>query len=238
MRTRRNRRTWAVLGMALGMLLSGCGEREAPEGSASLPPAVETPAPTPMPTPTPTPPPTPTPEPAAEDLVRVADYIPTIVVELKYATEDNFTGQVIYDFSEAYLRYGTVKKLAEAQEALAEEGYGLKIWDAYRPVSAQFALWEVCPDPVYVANPNKGYSGHSRGNTVDVTLVTTDGGEVTMPTGFDDFSQLADRDYSDVPGEGADNAKMLENVMREQGFSCYFGEWWHFSDSKEYPVVE
>lgn len=170
--------------------------------------------------------------------MRVADYIPTIVVELKYATEDNFTGQVIYDFSEAYLRYGTVKKLAEAQEALAEEGYGLKIWDAYRPVSAQFALWEVCPDPVYVANPNKGYSGHSRGNTVDVTLVTTDGGEVTMPTGFDDFSQLADRDYSDVPGEGADNAKMLENVMREQGFSCYFGEWWHFSDSKEYPVVE
>lgn len=78
---------------------------------------------------------------------------------------------------------------------LAERDLALKIWDAYRPVSAQFRLWEVCPDPQYVADPTKDYSGHSRGNTVDVTLVSADGSPVPMPTDFDDFTAMADRDY-------------------------------------------
>ncbi len=102
-------------------------------------------------------------------------YLPGVYADLRYATEDNFTGQVIYDFTQPQLRYGTLKKLAQAQEMLAERDLALKIWDAYRPVSAQFRLWEVCPDPQYVADPTKGYSGHSRGNTVDVTLVSADG---------------------------------------------------------------
>lgn len=97
-----------------------------------------------------------TPEPADEDFVRVGDYIPDIVVELKYATADNFTGQVIYDFSDAYLRYGTVKKLMNVQQALREQGLSLKIWDGFRPPAAQFRLWEICPDPTYVADPNNG----------------------------------------------------------------------------------
>lgn len=214
------------------------------------PPAVETPSPalTPPPTPTPTPTPSPTPEPTPtptpapppevpdEEFVRVADYIPLIYTELKYATEDNFTGSVIYDFTEAYLRYGTVKKLASAQETLSGQGYSLLIWDAYRPRSAQFALWEVCPDPVYVANPVTGNSSHSRGNTVDVTLVAEEGGAVEMPTGFDDFSPLADRDYSDVPDAARENALLLESVMTQAGFEPYWGEWWHYSDSVKYDV--
>ena len=129
----------------------------------------------PTPTPTPTPTPEPTPEPEDADLVVVQDVIPTIYVELHYATTDNFTGQVIYDFTDARLRYGTVKKLARVQQALLEQGYSLKIWDAYRPVHAQFRLWEVCPNSAYVANPNTGYSSHSRGNTVDLTLVRRTG---------------------------------------------------------------
>ena len=177
-------------------------------------------------------------EPKDDEPVRVTDYIPDIYVELKYSTTDNFTGQVIYDFTDAYLRYGTVKKLADAQRELAEKGYSLKIWDAYRPVSAQFRLWEVCPDPVYVANPYAGYSGHSKGSTVDLTLVRSDGSEITMPTGFDNFSEKADRDYSDVPDEAAANARFLENTMLAHGFSCYFGEWWHFSDSTDYPILD
>ena len=178
-------------------------------------------------------------EPPEEDtLVAVTDYIPEIQVELKYATEDNFTGQVIYDFQEVYLRYGTVKKLREVQTSLAEAGLELKIWDGYRPVSAQYRLWEVCPDPTYVANPETGYSNHSRGSAVDVTLVDSAGTEMEMPTGFDDFSALADRDYSDCPREAAENAQLLQNIMEKYGFKGYFGEWWHFSDTVSYPVEE
>lgn len=171
-----------------------------------------------------------------EDFARVSDHIPGIVVELRYATADNFTGQQIYTFQDAYLRYGTVKKLQAVQADLQEQGLSLKIWDAFRPTDAQFKLWEICPNPNYVANPNKGFSSHSRGNTVDVTLVYADGTELEMPTGFDDFSPLANRDYSDCTIKTADNAKLLENLMIQHGFSGYYGEWWHFSDTAGYDV--
>ena len=164
------------------------------------------------------------------ELIRVLDYIPSIYVELKYATADNFTGTVIYDFSEAHLRYGTVKKLADVQQELTEKGYSLKIWDAYRPTCAQFRLWEVYPDSRYVANPNTGYSNHSCGNTVDVTLVSADGSEIEMPSGFDEFTSLADRDYSDISDMAKGNVLILENAMSVNGFNCYSGEWWHYSE--------
>jgi D-alanyl-D-alanine dipeptidase len=178
------------------------------------------------------------PLPSDADFVRILDYIPTIYVDLKYATDDNFTGQVIYDFNDAYLRYGTVKKLAEVQDALAEQGFSLKIWDAFRPVEAQFKLWEAYPDPNFVADPTKGHSSHSKGNTVDVTLVLHDGTEIQMPSAFDDFTDIADRDYSDADTEAAANALILENNMLDCGFSAYSQEWWHFSDTTPYPVEE
>lgn len=176
--------------------------------------------------------------PEDETFVRVQDYLPQIYVDLKYATEDNFTGTVIYAFSDAYLRYGTVKKLQAVMNDLSADGYSLKIWDAFRPTAAQWKLWEICPDPVYVSDPNKGFSSHSRGNTVDVTLVYTDGSTVDMPTDFDDFSPLADRDYSDVDEPAAGNARYLEQVMTAHGFTPYSGEWWHFSDADTYEVEE
>lgn len=176
------------------------------------------------------------PEVSSTDFVNVKDYIPNIYVDLKYSTEDNFTGQIIYEFTDAYLRYGTVEKLMKVQEELGEKGYFLKIWDAFRPVEAQFALWETWPDATYVANPNKGFSSHSRGNTIDVTVVDTDGNEIIMPTDFDDFSALADRNYDDCPDKASENAKMLEQIMEENGFKGYFGEWWHYTDIEEYVV--
>ncbi len=229
--------------IALSLLLTGCGQC-LPAPPPEAPASAEEPAPPPVPAPEPKPEsvpesePEPKPEPAPEDFVPVADYVPGVRVELKYAGSDNFTGQVIYDFTEAYLRYGTAQKLAAAQEALAAQGYSLLVWDAFRPAEAQFRLWEICPDPVYVANPEKGFSSHSRGNTVDVTLVLPDGSPVEMPTGFDDFSSLADRDYSDVPEAAAVNARLLEDVMTDCGFKPYAGEWWHFSDTDSYPVEE
>ncbi len=176
------------------------------------------------------------PNPDDEDFVRVRDYIPDIMIDLRYATDNNFTGRQIYDFNELWLRYGTVKKLMLVQEELKQSGLYLKVWDGFRPPSAQFKLWEACPDPTYVSNPNNGFSSHSRGNTVDITLAYADGTEIEMPTGFDDFSKLADRDYSDCSQEAAENAMFLEELMTQHGFKPYSGEWWHFSDTQSYSA--
>ena len=234
-----------VLLLAL-LLMTGCHKQEVPETvptvetteavytEVTLPTVEETTVP---PTTEPETLPTEPPVPESDDvLVRVLDYIPTAMQELRYATADNFTGQVIYPFEDAYLRYGTVRKLKLVSEDLAELGLYIKIWDGFRPVSAQFTLWEVCPNPTYVANPNKGYSSHSRGNTIDMTLVDENGQEVEMPTGFDDFSPRADRNYSDCTETAANNSKLLELLMEKHGFTGYYGEWWHYSDTTSYPV--
>ncbi len=174
-----------------------------------------------------------------EDFVRVLDYIPLARQYLPYATEDNFTGTVIYDFTDAYLRYGTVKKLMAVSKELEQYGYGLLIWDGYRPVAAQQKLYDVCPDPNYVSPPGVGNQNHCRGRAVDLTLVDlTTGAQLEMPTGFDDFSAKADRDYSDVSSRAAFHALLLEQTMERYGFAGYSGEWWHFNDTEDYPIEE
>ena len=178
-------------------------------------------------------------EPEDDEYVLVKKYMPDIYVELMYATENNFTGVRIYDFTDAYLRYGTVKKLANVQKELKEQGYRLKIWDAYRPFEAQQKLWEVYPDPNYVANPANGMKNHNLGGTVDITMVAADGSVISMPTEFDDFSLKADRDYSDIEDEEAvKNVIILQNAMENNGFTGYQGEWWDYSDTVEYEAVD
>lgn len=177
-------------------------------------------------------------DPDADDMMNVRDVIANIPVELKYATEDNLAKAPIYNFQEAYLRYGTIQKLIEVQQELWEQGYSLKIWDAFRPKWAQVHLWKQVSDPEFVSDPYKGELPHCRGNTVDVTLVNGEGREVEMPTGFDCFTEEADRDYSDVSEDAARNAKLLEEVMVNHGFVPYAGEWWHFTDEDQYDVDE
>lgn len=178
-------------------------------------------------------------EPEDDEYVLVKKYIPDIYVELRYATENNFTGVKIYDFTEAYLRYGTVKKLAQVQKELKQQGYSLKIWDAYRPFEAQQKLWEVYPDPNYVANPANGMRRHNLGGTVDITIVAADGSIIPMPSEFDDFSLKADRNYSDIDNEEAvNNVMILQNAMENNGFTGYQGEWWDYSDTVEYEAVD
>ena len=178
-------------------------------------------------------------EPEDDEYVLVNKYIPDIYVELMYATDNNFTGVRIYGFTDAYLRYGTVKKLANVQKELKEQGYSLKIWDAYRPFEAQQKLWEVYPDPNYVANPANGMKKHNLGGTVDITMVAADGSIIPMPTEFDDFSLKADRNYSDIDNEEAvNNVMILQNAMENNGFTGYQGEWWDYSDTVEYEAVD
>ena len=179
----------------------------------------------------------PAPEPEDGDFVRILDYIPTARVALAYATEENFTGTVIYDFTDAYLRYGTLKKLMQAADLLEEKGLGLVIWDAYRPVYAQQRLWDAYPDPAYVSPPGTGVQSHCRGIAVDISLYDLKTGEaLEMPTGFDDFTHYADRNYSDNSEEAAENARLLEEIMTQCGFKPYSAEWWHFTDADSYEI--
>lgn len=170
------------------------------------------------------------------DFVNVLDYIPDLVVDLKYATAENFTGRVIYHSDEVYLRYGTVLKLMKVQADLRKQGLLLKLWDGFRSVNAHERLWNAYPDPEYVSDPAKGGSDHSKGNAVDVTLVNAYGQELTMPTGFDDFTVLADRDYSDCSATAAANATLLQEAMEKYDLMGYDSEWWHFADATDYPV--
>lgn len=177
-------------------------------------------------------------EPDDEDLVRISDYIPSAILDLRYATENNFTGKTVYSFTDAYLRYGTVKKLQAVEEVLAPQGYSLVIWDTFRPVSAQQTLWDICPDPNYVSNPITGNRNHCRGNAIDLSIADSQGNLLEMPSEFDDLTVKADRNYSDCTPEAAANAQLLQDAMEAQGFTGYEKEWWHFSDSTSYPVEE
>ncbi len=173
-----------------------------------------------------------------ETLVRIKDYIPDIYVDLPYSREDNFTGRSLYSFKDAYLRYGTTMKLKSAQEYLRKHGASLMILDAYRPAAAQFIMWEAMPDDDFVADPRRGFSKHTRGSTVDVTLVTTDGKAMEMPSPFDDFSGGAKREYDRIGEEPRRNILLLEAAMEQAGFWGYVNEWWHFNDHDIYPVLE
>ena len=172
------------------------------------------------------------------DYVRVNDYIPDIYVELRYATERNFTHTKVYDFDEAYLRLGTTLKLKKVQEELKEIGYSLKIWDAYRPFTAQQYFWKLIHDDEFVADPTYGPKTHNFGNVVDVTLVKSDGSEIAMPTEFDDFTSKASRDYSWLAGSPLKHVLLLEETMEKYGFIAYEGEWWHYTDEDSYDYIE
>ncbi len=163
------------------------------------------------------------------DLVDVQQVVPDIVVDLKYATPDNFTGQVLYEVPRCFLRRATAERLARVQARLRKRGLGLKIWDGYRPRSVQWKMWELVPDSRYVADPRKG-SRHNRGAAVDVTLVDSTGRELEMPTGFDDFTEKAHRDYQGGSQRARQNRDLLEAVMRSEGFVPLPTEWWHFDD--------
>jgi zinc D-Ala-D-Ala dipeptidase len=165
--------------------------------------------------------------PAPTELVDLQRIAPAIRLDLRYATPNNFTGRVLYPAARCLLRPDAAQRLAQVQARLATMHLGLKVYDCYRPLSVQRELWALVPDERYVADPAKG-SRHNRGAAVDVTLVDAAGAELSMPTGFDDFSERAARTYSAVPPAARANRALLEHVMAEAGFEPLPSEWWHF----------
>ncbi|MDZ7290628.1 MAG: M15 family metallopeptidase [candidate division KSB1 bacterium] len=175
------------------------------------------------------------------ELVDLTEIIPDIVLDLKYATPDNFLHEKLYTVGRAYLALGAAKSLKIVQDSLRARGLGLKIWDAYRPLSVQWLMWEKLPDSRYVADPRSG-SRHNRGAAVDVTLVDlATGKELEMPTGFDDFTGKASHDYMNLPDQVIKNRQLLKDLMvRVGGFSAYSEEWWHYTHirSQNYPLLD
>jgi D-alanyl-D-alanine dipeptidase len=172
------------------------------------------------------------------DLIDVQALEPSLRVDIRYATVDNFTHRAIYPkAARCYLRKDVAQRLQAAQQALKRQGLGLKLWDCYRPLSAQRALWAVVPDARYVAPPTEG-SRHNRGAAVDLTLVDAAGRELVMPTPYDDFSERAHRGYDKLPPEAKKNRALLESVLTQHGFSGLPTEWWHFdaADYQRYPL--
>jgi D-alanyl-D-alanine dipeptidase len=163
-------------------------------------------------------------------LINVKELAPGIMVEMRYATTNNFTGKQLYPVAdECLLCEPAAERLARVQKDLEKKGLGLKVWDCYRPVSVQQKLWDVVPDPRYVADPKTG-SRHNRGASVDLTLVDSHGKELTMPTGFDDFSERAHRTFMDLPAEALKNRALLQSAMEQEGFIGLPSEWWHFDE--------
>ncbi|PJB00152.1 MAG: peptidase M15 [Ignavibacteria bacterium CG_4_9_14_3_um_filter_36_18] len=175
-----------------------------------------------------------------DELVPVRQLIPGIHLDLKYSTTDNFTSQKLYTVDEAYLTIGAIKKLKLVQDSLRNitiydglnypQGIGLKIYDGYRPRAVQYLMWEIFPNPIYVADPTSG-SVHNRGAAVDLTLIDLSTGlELPMPTEFDFFGPEAGHSYNNLPSNILANRALLKNMMiNVGGFSIYEAEWWHYS---------
>ena len=168
-----------------------------------------------------------------------SEKVPGLVLEIRYATEQNITGKKIYTDKRAWLREETIQKLAQVARELEEKGYRLVLWDGWRPASAQRALWAAKPDGRFLTPPNR-ISRHTRGTSVDVSLADRNGKIVEMPSDHDEFTDRADEDFSDVPKEVAQRARLLRKAMFRAGFSGVPDEWWHYDlrDWASYDPIE
>ncbi len=153
---------------------------------------------------------------------------PSIKLDIKYATADNFVGEQMYDCGKCFLRPEAAAAMVQAQTILRSKGYGLLMFDCYRPRPYQQRLWDKVPDPRYVTPPAKG-SMHNRGLAVDLTIVDADGDVLDMGTEYDFFGERAYQTYTDLPSEVLDNRKLLNETMAAVGFKPIRTEWWHFS---------
>jgi D-alanyl-D-alanine dipeptidase len=173
------------------------------------------------------------------ELIDIQKVSPRIRLDIRYATENNFTKQKLYDEAACLLRQPTAERLSRVQAELETEGMGLKVYDCYRPLAVQRRFWELVPDERFVTNPAGG-SNHNRGAAVDLTLVDSRGNELSMPTGFDDFTERAHRSYSGLPEDVMEHRDRLARAMTKQGFLPLPTEWWHFDDPEcdRYPVLD
>lgn len=176
------------------------------------------------------------------DLVELIKLDSTIRLDIRYATHNNFTGKAIYPEARAFLQRNAALALVRANAKMKKHGYGIVVYDGYRPWSITKMFWQVSPKSkrIYVANPKKG-SKHNRGCAVDVSLYSlTTGSEVNMISNFDDMSERAHTDYKGGTIEQQKLRTLLIAVMQNEGFVVLKNEWWHFDykEWKQYHILD
>lgn len=175
------------------------------------------------------------------DLVELTADAPGIMLDMRYATADNFVGEPVYPEGRAFLQRPAAEALGRVRDALAAKGYGLLILDAYRPWHVTKLFWDRYPQHrAYLADPASG-SRHNRGCAVDLTLFDLGTGrEVAMPSGFDDFTERAHPAYTGGTEAERTARDLLISAMGAEGFAVYENEWWHFDyrDWRRYPIMD
>lgn len=174
------------------------------------------------------------------ELVEIKKAIPSVVLDVRYATTNNFMKQVMYKQARAFARKPVVAQLKKIQAILNKKGYGLKIFDGYRPYAITVTFYQKASDKNFVANPNKG-SKHNRGCAVDLTIIDLKTGkDVPMPTPYDSFAPEAAPHYQKLPANVIKNRDFLIATMQANGFKVIYNEWWHFDFNgwQEYDLMD
>jgi zinc D-Ala-D-Ala dipeptidase len=175
-----------------------------------------------------------------KELIDLEKFVPGLVLDIRYATANNFTKEKIYNLAKAYARKPVAEALKKIQAELKAKGLGIKIFDAYRPYKATVKFYEVYRDTTYVASPYRG-SRHNRGCALDLTVIDLKTGkELPMPTEYDSFQKAA---WPSTPVKDPvirANRKLLIDVMEKYGFKVNSSEWWHFDfiGWKNYEVLD
>lgn len=172
--------------------------------------------------------------------IDIRDFIPGIITDVRYASDNNFYGSAVYDEDAVFLRRSAAEALFMVQQELLAQNKALKIFDAYRPYSITILFYEKIRDTNFVASAYTG-SRHNRGCAVDLTIADLlTGDELKMPTEYDDFSEKAAVDYMNISDEEKANRNLLQDVMKKYGFLPLRSEWWHFDfpDWKNYEITD
>jgi len=171
-------------------------------------------------------------------LVEITEVTHDVLIDLRYATENNFTGARVYARAGCYLNPEAAACLARAIDLARPLGFRLKLFDAFRPAEAQWALWNFRPDPEFLADPRRG-SPHSRGAAIDLTLIDRSGVELDMGTGFDAFTPLSHHGAAGLSDTASRNRFILLGLMTTAGWDFYRNEWWHYQlfQPRRYPLL-
>jgi len=176
------------------------------------------------------------------DLIEIIGRDLTIRLDIRYATKNNFTGRPVYKQARAFLQRPAAEALERVNNALRKQGYGLMVFDGYRPWRVTKVFWDSTPEALrqFVADPSKG-SRHNRGCAVDLTMFALESGrQVRMPSEYDEMTERSHINYQCATPEARRLRDMLRAAMEAEGFQVYEPEWWHYDykDWRQYPILD